>query len=36
MTFLRFGDDSIVEGWTQLDALGLTKAIGAVPESVRA
>ena len=36
MTFLRFKGGEIVEGWTQLDTLGLMKAIGAVPESVRA
>jgi steroid delta-isomerase-like uncharacterized protein len=36
MTFLRFDDGRIVEGWTQLDALSLMRTIRAVPESVRA
>lgn len=36
MTFLRFENGRIVEGWTQLDALGLMKTIGAVPEHARA
>lgn len=36
MTFLRFRNGTIVEGWTQLDTLGLMKAIGAVQEPVRA
>lgn len=37
MTFLRFDNGGrIVEGWTQLDALGLMRTIGAVPEQVQA
>ena len=36
ITFLRFRDGMIVEGWTQLDEVALLKAIGAVRESVRA
>ena len=36
MTFLRFRDGRIVEGWTQLDALALMKTIGAMRESLRA
>lgn len=36
MTFLRFEDGRIAEGWTQLDALALMKTIGAVRESVQA
>lgn len=36
MTFLRFEDGAIVEGWTQPDALGLLEQIGAVPSPARA
>ncbi|HXV35045.1 MAG TPA: ester cyclase [Gaiellaceae bacterium] len=36
MTFLRFENGAIVEGWTQIDALSLLRAIGAVREPVRA
>jgi predicted ester cyclase len=36
MTFLRFEDTWIVEGWTQPDALVLLQQIGAVPEPARA
>jgi predicted ester cyclase len=36
MTFLRFEQDRIAEGWTQLDALTLMRAIQALPEAVRA
>ena len=36
MTFLRFTDGLVAEGWTQLDALGLLRQIGAVPEPARA
>ena len=37
MTFLRFaGDGTILEGWTQMDAIGLLRAIGALREPVRA
>jgi steroid delta-isomerase-like uncharacterized protein len=36
MTFLRFRDGTVAEGWTQLDALGLLKQIGAVPQLARA
>jgi len=37
MTFLRFArDGAIVEGWTQIDAIGLLRAVGALREPVRA
>jgi predicted ester cyclase len=36
MTFLRFENGAIIEGWTQIDALSLLRAIGAVREPVRA
>ena len=36
MTFLRFEQDRIVEGWTQLDALTLMRGIRALPEPARA
>jgi len=36
MTIQRFKDGRIVEGWTQPDALGLLRQIGAVPEPARA
>jgi steroid delta-isomerase-like uncharacterized protein len=36
MTFFRFDGGLIAEGWTQLDTLGLMKAIGAVREPARA
>jgi steroid delta-isomerase-like uncharacterized protein len=36
MTFLRFArDGAIVEGWTQMDAIGLLRAIGALREPAR-
>jgi predicted ester cyclase len=35
MTIQRFKDGRIVEGWTQQDALGLLRQIGAVPEPAR-
>jgi predicted ester cyclase len=35
MTIQRFEDGRIVEGWTQPDALGLLRVIGAVPEPAR-
>jgi steroid delta-isomerase-like uncharacterized protein len=34
MTFFRFDDGTIVEGWTQPDALGLMRGIGAVPKQL--
>lgn len=36
MSFFRFDGGTIAEGWTQLDTLGLMKAIGAVREPARA
>jgi steroid delta-isomerase-like uncharacterized protein len=35
MTIQRFEDGRIVEGWTQQDALGLLRQLGAVPEPAR-
>jgi predicted ester cyclase len=35
MTIQRFENGRIVEGWTQQDALGLLRLIGAVPELTR-
>jgi steroid delta-isomerase-like uncharacterized protein len=32
MTILRIRDGRIIEGWTNMDALGLLRQIGAVPE----
>jgi predicted ester cyclase len=31
ITISRFADGKIVEGWTNLDALGLMQQIGALP-----
>jgi steroid delta-isomerase-like uncharacterized protein len=36
MTFFRFTDGVIAEGWTQFDTLGLMKAVGALREPARA
>jgi ketosteroid isomerase-like protein len=36
MTFLRFENGVVVEGWTQLDALTLMRTIGALREPARA
>jgi steroid delta-isomerase-like uncharacterized protein len=36
VTFFRFEDGVIAEGWTQLDTLGLMKAVGAMREPARA
>ena len=35
MTMQRFKDGRIVEGWTQQDALGLLRQLGALPEVAR-
>jgi steroid delta-isomerase-like uncharacterized protein len=35
MSFFRFVNGVIAEGWTQLDTLGLMKAVGAVREPAR-
>lgn len=35
MTIQRFEDGRIVEGWTQPDAVGLLRVIGALPEPAR-
>jgi steroid delta-isomerase-like uncharacterized protein len=36
MTFFRFEDGLIAEGWTQVDTLSLMKAVGAISEVARA
>ena len=36
MTIQRFKDGRIVEGWTEQDALGLFRQLGALPEFARA
>lgn len=36
MTFQRFEDGRIAEGWSEMDALGLFMQLGAMPEAARA
>lgn len=36
ITFQRFDGGRIAEGWTQMDAVGLLRQVGALPEPARA